>query len=225
MSSDIQLYLGNCLEVMRTFPDNSIDTVITDPPAGIAFMGKEWDSDKGGSAQWIAWLTEIMAECLRVTKPGGMALVWSIPRTSHWTGMAVEQAGWIPRDVITHLFGTGFPKSHNISAAIDRATGATGTFGDYKTPDHAAKRKKGSERLHEGWQRPWMEDDEHRDRNNRQYIAATDAARQWDGWGTALKPAAEFWWLAMKPLDTSRWIVELTPELLDQWEAGQRDHE
>jgi hypothetical protein len=93
--------------------------VVTDPPAGISFMNKSWDSDKGGRDQWIKWMSTVMAECLRVLKPGGHALVWAIPRTSHWTTTAIENAGFEVRDVITHLFGSGFPKSHN----IEKATG------------------------------------------------------------------------------------------------------
>ena len=119
---------------------------MTDPPAGIGFMGKSWDRDKGGRTEWIDWLAGIMGECLRVVKPGGSLLCWSIPRTSHWTGMAVEDAGWRVVDKIAHLFGTGFPKSLDIGKAI------------------------GAER-----------------------------EVVWDGWGTALKPSREDWWLAYKP--------------------------
>ena len=67
----IKLIQGDCLEVMATLAENSVDTVITDPPAGISFMGKKWDSDKGGRDQWIAWLTSVLEECYRVMKPGG----------------------------------------------------------------------------------------------------------------------------------------------------------
>jgi site-specific DNA-methyltransferase (adenine-specific) len=94
--------------------DNSVDAVVTDPPAGIGFMGKDWDADKGGRDAWIAWLAEVMREALRVTKPGAHALVWALPRTSHWTGMAIEDGRWEIRDAIDHVFGSGFPKSKNI---------------------------------------------------------------------------------------------------------------
>lgn len=113
------IYSGDCLEVLKTLPDNSIHSLVTDPPAGISFMGKAWDDDKGGRKQWIAWMTELMRECLRVMKPGAHGLVWAIPRTSHWTATALEDAGFEIRDVVTHLFGSGFPKSHN----IEKATG------------------------------------------------------------------------------------------------------
>ena len=123
---------GDNLVVMRHMPDNYVDTVIADPPAGIGLMGKSWDKDRGGRDKWIDWLTEIMAECLRVTKPGGVLLCWSIPRTSHWTGMAIENAGWRIVDKIAHMFGSGFPKSLDISKAIDRHGGQpVGWFGKW----------------------------------------------------------------------------------------------
>ena len=191
--SEVKLYHGNCLAVLAGMDANSIDAVVTDPPAGISFMGKSWDSNKGGRDQWIEWLTEVMAECYRVMKPGAMALVWAIPRTSHWTGTALDDAGFELRDIVTHIFGTGFPKSHDISKAIDRTAGKerevvgikyeglgcnrnpTHTHGDYCGPD-----------MLQGL--PVT-------------APATDLAKTWDGYGTALKPAAEFWWLAMKPID------------------------
>lgn len=112
--------LGDCLEVLRTLPDASVDAVVTDPPAGISFMGREWDADKGGRTAWVGWMTEVMQECLRVLKPGGHALVWSLPRTSHWTGAAIEDAGFEVRDCIHHIFGQGFPKSLNIGKALQK---------------------------------------------------------------------------------------------------------
>lgn len=135
---------SDCLDFLKTIPDNSIDSLITDPPAGISFMGKHWDSDKGGRKQWCAWLEEIMREVHRVLKPGAHGLVWAIPRTSHWTATALEDSGFEIRDVITHLFGSGFPKSLNIKKA--------------------------------------------------------GAGEEWDGWGTALKPASEHWILIRKPI-------------------------
>ncbi len=115
---NIKLMHGDCLEVMRDLPDCSIDSVVTDPPAGISFMGKGWDHDKGGRDEWIAWLSSVMAECLRVLKPGGHAVVWALPRTSHWTATAIEDAGFEIRDVLTHNFGSGFPKSANVSKTL-----------------------------------------------------------------------------------------------------------
>jgi len=120
----IEMHHGDCLEILPTIPDNSIDAIVTDPPAGISFMGKAWDGDKGGRKQWSDWMTEVMEECLRVLKPGGHALVWALPRTSHWTATAIEDAGFDVRDVVLYLFGSGFPKSLNVGKAIDRLHGA-----------------------------------------------------------------------------------------------------
>ena len=104
------LHLGDCLDVLRSLPDGSVDAVVTDPPAGIAFMGKGWDTDHGGRDRWVERLAARMAEALRVAKPGAYAFVWALPRTSHWTALALEEAGWIIRDRVSHLFGSGFPK-------------------------------------------------------------------------------------------------------------------
>ncbi|MDQ3167366.1 MAG: site-specific DNA-methyltransferase [Chloroflexota bacterium] len=147
---------GDCRDHMRQMEPESIDAIVTDPPAGINFMQKEWDHHKGGREQWIAWMAGVMRECHRVLKPGGHALVWALPRTSHWTATAVEDAGFEIRDVVMHLFGSGFPKSASVSKMIDKAAGADARF--------------------------------------------APAAQQWEGWGTALKPAAEHWILARKPL-------------------------
>jgi site-specific DNA-methyltransferase (adenine-specific) len=109
----VRLVCGDALEVLRTLPDASVHAVVTDPPAGISFMGKEWDHHKGGRREWCAWMEQIAAECLRVIRPGGHALVWALPRTSHWTATAWEDAGWQVRDRLAHLFGGGFPKNRN----------------------------------------------------------------------------------------------------------------
>lgn len=101
---------GDCTEVLRSLPIDCIDALVSDPPSGIAFMGAEWDRDKGGRSQWIAWLAGILSDARRATRDGGRAVVWSLPRTSHWTGCAVEDAGWSIETTIAHLFGTGWPK-------------------------------------------------------------------------------------------------------------------
>jgi len=159
---------------------------VTDPPAGIGFMGKEWDHDKGGRKEWVDWMTTIMRECLRVMKPGAHGLVWSIPRTSHWTALALEDAGFEVRDCVTHLFGSGFPKSLDISKAIDNAAGAERPI-SHKNPS-CRKAQTGPN----GW--------ENAKRPEFKTGPATPEAKQWEGWGTALKPAAEFWWLVRKPI-------------------------
>lgn len=179
---------GDCLEVLRGMEDSSVDSIVTDPPAGINFMGKQWDKDKGGKAQWVKWMTEVATECLRVIKPGGHALVWSIPRTSHWTGDAWENAGWQPRDKIYHCFGSGFPKSHNVSKAIDKAAGA-----ERKVVGVLRQRANNTATSSAPMNASTGE---------MELITTptTPEAQQWEGWGTALKPAIEEWWLFRKPL-------------------------
>ncbi len=115
--------LGTCdaLEGLRGLPAASVDAIVTDPPSGIGFMGQAWDKDKGGRDQWVAWLRDILRESLRVVKPGAFAAVWALPRTSHWTMTAVEDAGFDIRDVLTHHFGSGFPKSRNLGSGIGTA--------------------------------------------------------------------------------------------------------
>ena len=152
---------GDSLEMMGWLPDDSVDSIVCDPPSGISFMGKAWDSDKGGRRQWIAWLADIMREALRILKPGGYALVWALPRTSHWTGTAIEDAGFEVRDCIQHMFGSGFPKALRSDKAIDAHFGH-----DVSEP----------------------------------YEPISDEAKEWTGWKLALKPSAEFWWVARKPL-------------------------
>ncbi len=121
--NNITLHRGDCLEVLRTIPDASIDAVVTDPPAGISFMGRAWDHHKGGRDSWVSWMRDVAAECLRVLKPGAHALVWALPRTSHWTATAWENAGFEVRDCVNHVFGNGFPKSLDLSKAIDKHLG------------------------------------------------------------------------------------------------------
>ncbi len=108
---------GDCLDVLRQFPEASVDALVTDPPAGINFMAAGWDRDRGGRAAWVGWMTEVMAECLRVLKPGAHGLVWSLPRTSHWTAWAMEDAGFEIRDAVIHIFAQGYPKSGNLKPA------------------------------------------------------------------------------------------------------------
>ena len=117
----LTLYLGDCVEVMRELPAESVDAVVTDPPAGISIMGKGWDHHKGGRDAWVAWMTVVMGECYRLLKPGGHILVWALPRTSHWTGWAIESAGFEMRDKIIHAFASGFPKSLNLPGGLGTA--------------------------------------------------------------------------------------------------------
>lgn len=142
------LYCGDCIDVMRSFAPDSFDTLVSDPPAGVAFMGKVWDNhtryeartDKGQrtldalalldlepwAAGFVAFTVDWAVEALRCLKPGAMGLVWALPRTSDLTGLGLRLAGFEVRDNVYHLFGSGFPKSHDISAAIDKAAGHIG---------------------------------------------------------------------------------------------------
>lgn len=184
------MILGDCLEELQKITECTIDALITDPPAGISFMGKEWDSNKGGRDQWITWLTEVASECLRVMKPGAHGFVWALPRTSHWTATALENAGFEVRDIVTHLFGTGFPKSLDVSKAIDKATGVERTEGarEWRGGKRSSNKLGGGSGQENGTTTLIKYD-----------TPATSLAKQWEGWGTALKPASEHWILIRKP--------------------------
>ena len=193
---DLDLYLGDCLEVLKSFPDNSFDSICTDPPAGISFMGKIWDNDKGGRDKWIEWLTSVSKECFRVCKPGSHALVWALPRTSHWTATAFENAGWEIRDIINHIFGSGFPKSRDISAAIDHEAGIEREVIGSKVglPGYSLSHS-GKGGVLSGRQDGSLDNSESECSIT---APATDAAKQWVGYGSNLKPANEHWILCRK---------------------------
>lgn len=181
---DWTLHLGDCLLGMRELDASSIDAMVTDPPAGISFMGREWDSDKGGRDKWIAWLREIMTEAFRVMKPGAHALVWALPRTSHWTATALEDAGFEIRDRVGHLFLSGFPKSLDIAKAVDKK------LGEERPVISEAKDRRDDETTYGLGHSGELRSNE----------PITTAAAL-EGWGTALKPALEDWWLVRKPCE------------------------
>lgn len=175
---NIQVLHGDCVEVLRGFPDNSFDALVTDPPAGINFMNQPFDSDRGGRRAWVAWLTPIFRECLRVLKPGAYALVWALPRTAHWTATAIEDAGFEIDTVVHHLFGSGMPASKNIARAIDmRRCALAGRHCETSLPD-SDKRREGD---HLCPRHP--DGDPFRDT------------------GTALAGAVEHWILAQRPVE------------------------
>ena len=110
---NILFAVGDCLDVFSTEPDESFDAFVSDPPAGVAFMSREWDKDHGGRDKWIAFWAARFRVMLAKAKPGAYSLTWALPRTSHWTATALEDAGWRIQDVIVHVFGTGWPKGRS----------------------------------------------------------------------------------------------------------------
>lgn len=193
-----QVLHGDCLEVLKDIPDNYFDSLLIDPPAGIAFMGKKWDHHKGGMLEWINWLGEILTEVNRALKPGALGLVWSIPRTSHWTGMAIELAGFRIIDIVHHANGSGFPKAQDIGKLLDGMAGAERlVVGEYVSPDGCKRDPKNRNKREKYGQYD-------NDSSFNITAPATPEAKQWDGWKTpALKPAIEGWWLIQKPITES----------------------
>ena len=182
-SPRVTLLTGDCLAVLPTLPDASVDAIVTDPPYGLRFMGKAWDYDVPRAEVWRA--------CLRVLKPGGHLLAFAGTRTQHRMAVAIEDAGFEIRDLLAWAYGSGFPKSLDVSKAIDKAAGAEREVVGQVT--------KGSSPLPNNHDGAWT--DGQRDGTFAITAPATDAARQWAGWGTALKPALEPITLARKPLD------------------------
>ena len=175
---------GNCLDRLKELEDNSIDAICTDPPYGINFMGKKWDYDVPG--------VEIWKECLRVLKPGGHLLSFAGTRTQHRMAVNIEDAGFEIRDMIAWVYGSGFPKSHDISKAIDKVAGVIRPT----TPLVRCDGKLQSNKEGGGWKQ-----------TSEKYVqtpvfdGSTEDAKQWKGWGTALKPAMEPITMARKPLE------------------------
>jgi DNA modification methylase len=182
--NSVRLLVGDCREVLKDFPDASVDSVVTDPPYELGFMGKKWD------ASGVAYDVGLWGEVLRVLKPGGHLLAFGGTRTYHRMAVAIEDAGFEVRDSLHWLYGSGFPKSHNVSKAIDKAAGAEREVVGSVT--------KGSSPLPNNHDGHW--NDGQVDGTFDITAPATDSAKQWDGWGTALKPAHEPIVVARKPL-------------------------
>ena len=212
---------GDCLEELKKLDDNSVDAVITDPPYGLSntkpkqvadvlaawvtgdteavpakrggFMGKDWDSFVPPPAVW--------EECMRVLKPGGHMAVFAGARTQDLMGLSIRLAGFEIRDTLGWIYGSGFPKSHSIGKAIDKAAGAERkVVATEKSPFRMSDPKIGD--VYESTQ-----SGDTRKVDGDGYIIreitapATSEAQRWAGWGTALKPAIEPIILARKPLD------------------------
>ena len=175
----IELLLGDCRERLKELPDCSVDSIVTDPPYELGFMGKSWD------ASGVAYDVELWQECLRVLKHGGHLLSFGGSRTYHRMACAIEDAGFQIRDQIMWVYGSGFPKSLNISKAIDKAAGAE---------------RKVVGLGHGGTGLGLMDKSSTIGGDFLITTPATAEAKEWDGWGTALKPAHEPIVLARKPL-------------------------
>lgn len=179
-TDNVLLYQADCLAALKTLPDNSIDSCVTDPPYGLNFMNKDWDKFLPDPAIWT--------ELLRVLKPGAHACVMGAPRTYHRLACAIEDAGFEIRDCISWMYGSGFPKSHNVALGIDKYFGhenrgrAIPTASTYQACDEEQEDKLTSNPVEA-------------------YTARTDEAKAWEGWGTALKPAYEPIALCRKPLE------------------------
>lgn len=258
-------------------PENSVDAIVCDPPSGISFMNKGWDTDHGGRDAWIDWLAATLAPAFRALKPGGHGLFWALPRTSHWTGLALEKLGFEIRDRVSHIFLSGFPKNLDVAKQIDKSDAAserrrralafttwmrstgltaaqineiTGTtmashyLTDKEQPQVATREhldaiqvamptlmipdeiqelvghrtvlsEQFAKRLVIGVEimqdtsqgRPGFSSATYGGTGERKEVAITTAytenAKRWEGWGTALKPAVEDWWLVRKPPEDS----------------------
>lgn len=182
------ILVGHALEMLRTLKSESVDSIVTDPPYELGFMSKAWDSSG------IAFDPRVWRECRRVLKPGGHLLAFGGARTYHRIACAIEDGGFDIRDQIMWVYGSGFPKSLDISKAIDKAAGAEREIVGFSKGVTVA-----------------AEDNQHGGINRGAVgvkqksidvpvtAAATDEAKKWEGWGTALKPAHEPICVARKP--------------------------
>ena len=175
-----KLLAGDCLALMPTLDRESVDAIVTDPPYGLKFMGKQWDHGIPGFAFW--------REAFHVVKPGAHLVAFGGTRTFHRLTCAIEDAGWEIRDCLSYLYGSGFPKSLDVSKAIDKAAGAV-----RERIRGVRSGVVGATFAQDAWSKEFKDSVLSSD-------PLTDAAKQWDGWGTALKPAWEPIILARKPL-------------------------
>ena len=198
MKKDWKVLVGNNIDLLKSYEDNTFDSIVTDPPYGIEFLGKDWDKDTGAMETW--------QECLRVLKPGGYILAFSAARTYHNLATNIESAGFEIRDQIMWLYGSGFPKAQDMGKTIDKRAGK-------KDPNYGSNKHSGI--VTEGQGRKdyrclvcnktlgsWIKDCKEEDCGQR-YNYQTEEAQQWAGWKTALKPAHEPIVMARKPFKGS----------------------
>lgn len=184
----MRLLYGDCLKVLPSLPENSVDSIVTDPPYGISFMNKKWDYNMPS--------VEIWEECLRVLKPGGHLLCFASTRTFHRMVVNIEDAGFDIRDSIAWMHGQGFPKSLNIGKSIDKMAGAKRKVVGKDPNYHSEGKRAGSGKGLFGEAGKMLNKEGHAGMITE---PATDDAKKWDGWGTALKPAMELIAVARKP--------------------------
>lgn len=182
--NNYKIHIGSNLDILPTLADCSVDSIVTDPPYELGFMGKAWD------ASGIAYSVNLWRECLRVLKPGGHLLAFSGSRTYHRMTCAIEDAGFEIRDQIMWVYGSGFPKSHNISKALDKAAGVEPTVLG-RNPNSRENSKKEDNLYDAGTV----------GKTANITAPTSDEAKRWEGWGTALKPAHEPLCLARKPIE------------------------
>jgi len=213
---------GDSLEIMKEIPDNSIDTIITDAPYGLSFMGKEWDSfraTKNTKSQVVNWLGSGMKhngeemigyqewtrqwaeEALRVAKPGATLLCFGGTRTWHRLACGLEDAGWVIKDTLMWLYGSGFPKATDISKQLDKRAGKEREIiGEMISPDG----KPYSKRQPKSWTPQFSDYKIYNAPAPKITAPATPEAKLWNGWKShGLKPAWEPIIMAMKPNEGS----------------------
>jgi len=184
-NENYKLYQGNMLDMLEVIETNSIDSIITDPPYELNFMGKGWDNSG------IAFQPSTWTKCYEVLKPGGYLLAFGGTRTFHRIACAIEDAGFEIRDTIMWLYGAGFPKSMNIGLAIDKKNGVDNRTGNIKTDGKATDSNSGCYNMNNG-----------KDTMKKEYEERI-AQNEWQGWGTALKPSFEPIIVARKPFKGS----------------------
>lgn len=195
----MNLFCADNLKTLKSLPDSSIDSVVTDPPYGLKFMGKKWDYDVPSVELW--------QEVFRVLKPGGHLLSFGGTRTYHRMVVAIEDAGFEIRDQLQWIYGSGFPKSLNVSKAIDKEAGVERTefvIDKDFLRRNPGKKVDGIDRKKEYSGTEFKEGEDAAKR----FLPATISAKQWQGFGTALKPANEPIVLARKPLEKGLTVAQ-----------------
>jgi len=222
----MKLLLGDCLDKLKELDDNSVDSIVTDPPYGLSFMGKDWDKVKAtketksqvvkglgagmkmttlaDNIEFEKWVTEWSMECYRVLKPGGYMLAFGGSRMYHRLASGVENAGFEIRDQMMWVYGSGFPKSMDISKQIDKAAGKLEERKIIGQREDILKKQ--AKDLREGKRK--IKETFNGDSSGNGFVSVsaditepvTDEAKQWQGWGTSLKPAHEPIVMGRKPI-------------------------